>query len=384
MTTRRASALLVALSVVVTSAQHAGAPVEARVPVQPIAFAGSDGLAHLGYELYLTNYYKSTGALRLERVEVFGDDGPTPLLRHNGDDLRDWVVHPGDRSRSAGDRSIQGGMGAVIYLWVTLKPGVPVPASVRHRLVLVSEKGAEEILDGAPVSVRRAGPVVFGPPIRGGIWLAHEGPGNPKSHHWGSQLALNGRVTIPQRFAIDLIGLDPAGSAVKGDFKTSANEDWTGFGAEVLAVADGVVRGAHDGSSDNPPLAALAPPEDISTSLYGNHVVLDLGTNLFVHYAHLQRNSVTVKIGDRVRRGQVLGRVGSSGNSNAAHLHLQLADAATFQAEGLPFVLESFELLGETTAARAIGAEPDSPPASFAPARRQRELPLHGAVIRFP
>jgi hypothetical protein len=64
----------------------------------------------------------------------------------------------------------------------------------------------------------------------------------------------------------------------------------------------------------------------------------------FVHYAHLQRNSVTVKAGQAVRRGQVIGRLGNSGNTNAAHLHFNITDDPSPEAaQGLPFVFDAFE-----------------------------------------
>ena len=58
----------------------------------------------------------------------------------------------------------------------------------------------------------------------------------------------------------------------------------------------------------------------------GNFVVLDIGNGAFVLFAHMQPGSVTVKAGDKVKRGQVLGRVGNTGNSQAPHLHLHVMD----------------------------------------------------------
>jgi murein DD-endopeptidase MepM/ murein hydrolase activator NlpD len=199
-------------------------------------------------------------------------------------------------------------------------------------------------------------------------------------------VAWNGRTTVPQRFAVDFIGLDANGRAVRGDFRTSANQDWVGFGAEVVAVADGVVRETQDGVIDHTPLVEPDPPAVLTAAaLYGNYVVLDLGSNTFVHYAHLQRNSVTVNVGQRVRRGQVLGRLGNSGNTNAPHLHFHVSDSASFGgSEGDPFVIDSFDLIGETTAERAIteGAALDVSPI---PKRsRRRQLPLDGMIVRFP
>lgn len=54
---------------------------------------------------------------------------------------------------------------------------------------------------------------------------------------------------------------------------------------------------------------------------YGNYImILDALGNTTV-YAHLHQGSITVNIGDIVSRGQVIGKVGSSGNSTGSHLH---------------------------------------------------------------
>jgi murein DD-endopeptidase MepM/ murein hydrolase activator NlpD len=153
-----------------------------------------------------------------------------------------------------------------------------------------------------------------------------------------------------------------------------------------VAVADGVVRATQDGVVDNAPLVEPEPPAALTPAeLYGNYVVLEIGSDTFAHYAHLQKDSVTVNVGQRVRSGQVLGRLGNSGNTNAPHLHFHVSDAASFgESEGDPFVIDSFDVMGATTAERAVteAAERDASPA---PARNQRrQLPLDGMIVRFP
>lgn len=218
-------------------------------------------------------------------------------------------------------------------------------------------------------------------------WLAHEGPGNADSHHWGSLVAVNGQLTIPQRYALDLVGLDPKGHAMRPgvkDIGKSRHADWIGYGADVLAVADGVVRDMRDGQAEHPPLSPQSEPESLTAhGLFGNYVVLEIRPGMYASYAHLQRGSVRVHAGDAVHRGQVLGRLGQSGNSSAPHLHFQLSDAATFQgSEGLPFLFDRFDLFGPETEAQLFGQGEAWRPM---PVRQRRaQMPLNDVVIGFP
>jgi murein DD-endopeptidase MepM/ murein hydrolase activator NlpD len=56
---------------------------------------------------------------------------------------------------------------------------------------------------------------------------------------------------------------------------------------------------------------------------YGNEVLIDHGFGYTSRYAHLQ--DILVKPGDNVRRGQVIGTLGSSGRSTGPHLHYEIA-----------------------------------------------------------
>jgi len=75
-------------------------------------------------------------------------------------------------------------------------------------------------------------------------------------------------------------------------------------GTEVLAVADGTVANANWGKS------------------YGTQIVEDLGDGTFFIYAHLSKS--LVKPGDKVSKGQVIGKSGNTGNSSGPHLHVEL------------------------------------------------------------
>jgi hypothetical protein len=366
------------------NAERALAPVEVRTPCAPSPVVGDDGRTHLAYELHVTNYYGDTGMLRLQRIEVFAGEETTPLTSLTGRDLVQ-AVQPRTADEDATQVLVAAGMRAVAFLWLTLPDGRQTPRVLRHRLVFADDKGRTSLVDGVSVEVGTTSPLVLGPPLPPGLWLASEGPGNAQSHHWGSLVAVNGQLTIPQRYAIDVFGLDANGRALRGgavDFSRSRREDWIGYGAQVLAVADGVVRDVHDGAPEHAPLEAQAEPDSLTAQgLYGNYVVLQIAPKVFVHYAHLQPGSVAVTVGQRLHRGQVLGRLGQSGNSNGPHLHFHVSDAATFEgSEGLPFVFDSNRSPGHWSLTQAI-----DPEARFSRDRipHSRQMPLDGEVLGF-
>ncbi|MDV9043891.1 M23 family metallopeptidase [Stenotrophomonas sp. RAC2] len=360
------------------------APVEARVPFAPPPFTGSDGLRHLAYELHITNYYGDTGVLLPQSLQVFGDDGETPLLSLDGAALRRWVrPSPSDE----GAVSIAPGKRLVVFLWLSLPTGDRVPRSLRHRMLLGTEQHGSVELDGAHVTVNAAPVSTLGPPLQGGRWLAHEGPGAAQSHHWGSLVAVNGDLTIPQRFALDLVGVDDRGRAVRAttrDLQHTHHSDWVGYAAPVLAVADGIVRAVRDGQPEHAPLTPQPEPVSLTADgLFGNHVVLELSPGVFASYAHLRTGSIKVKPGQRVQRGQALAQLGQSGNSAAPHLHFQLSNKATFEgAEGIPYVFQAFDDFGPESEAQLFGQGEAWKPGMAVP--RENQLPLNDIVIAFP
>jgi murein DD-endopeptidase MepM/ murein hydrolase activator NlpD len=199
------------------------------------------------------------------------------------------------------------------------------------------------VLEHAAIQLRGA-PVRIAPPLRGDRWLAANGPANG-THHRRSWLAHEGRAFFPERFAIDFVRLYAEG-LTNGD--PAGNGSYRGYGAEVIAVADAGVSAIKDGMADNVP-ANRAPSGMTLETMGGNLVVLDLGSGRYAFYAHLQPGSIRVKVGDRVRVGQVLGLLGNSGNSNAPHLHFQISDRPSLLlSEGVPFVIDSFVHEGTT------------------------------------
>jgi murein DD-endopeptidase MepM/ murein hydrolase activator NlpD len=115
-------------------------------------------------------------------------------------------------------------------------------------------------------------------------------------------------------------------------------------------------------------------------------VVVDIGHGRFAFYAHFQPNTLKVKVGDKVRRGQVLALLGNSGNSDAPHLHFGIQDGpGPFASNSLPYVFSSFTTTGTITNRFddiAEGATAEIGPARAG--RHKKELPLENDVITFP
>jgi murein DD-endopeptidase MepM/ murein hydrolase activator NlpD len=345
-------------------------PLDVSVPVAPTAFKAG-GKTHLVYELHATNFSRSDCVLT--RLEVIGA-GEKPLARYEGNELAAMLARPG-APPDVEKPKIGAGLRAVNYVWLTLEAGVEVPTTLQHRLgVKVGDFPEELSLEAARVAVGQK-PVVISPPLRGGEWLAGNGPSNTSGHR-RALIPVAGQAHIAQRFAIDWVRLREEGRTFTGDPKD--NKNYRCYGAEALAVADAVVAAVKDGIPENVPgPTSRAVPITLET-VGGNHVILDLGQGHYAFYAHLQPGSLRVKAGDKVRRGQVVGLVGNSGNSTEPHLHFHISDAnSPLGSDGLPYLLPAFEVQG-----KGWGWKPSE--AKNATEKRQMEIPLENDVVRFP
>jgi hypothetical protein len=217
--------------------------------------------------------------------------------------------------------------------------------------------------------------LVITPPLRGGVWLAANGP-SAESGHRRAMVPLEGSYYIAQRFAIDWVKVDDRGHTFRGD--SLKNSSYYAYGNDALAVADGIVTEVKDGIPENVPgLNSRAVPITLET-VGGNHVILDIGGGHYAFYAHLQPGSIKVRTGERVKRGQLLGLVGNSGNSTEPHLHFHVSDASSpLGSEGVPYAFEALEIVG--TCRSLLGACDRS-----ARVVRHREMPVENELVVFP
>lgn len=191
-------------------------------------------------------------------------------------------------------------------------------------------------------------------------------------------------MRIAQRFAIDWARLGPDGRLFHGD--ANSNDNFYGYGADVLAVADARVSDLTDGIPDNVGATERSSRVVTVDSAVGNYLTLDLGSGRFALYAHLQPGSLKVKLGDHVNAGQVLARLGNSGNSDGPHLHFQLTDGnSPMASEGIPYELEVFTQLGVLgdQAAAVDKGQAWQPKAQEKPVVHRGEFLIDTAVVNF-
>ena len=352
-------------------------PLDVTVPIDPTAFKAG-GKWHLVYELHVANFGKWD--CQLKSVEVLTKEAPSKSLASFADAALDAMMfHPGfegdGKTLEAGKKTvIAPGTLAVVYLWVTLDTLEDVPAKIRHRIILNVGDYPEAItLEGVPIAVNRNPVVVISPPLSGDGWLASNGPSNTSIHR-RALIPINGRSYVSQRYAIDWVQLYPDGKTYRGDPRD--NRNYRAYSAEIHAVLDGIVTETKDGIQQNIPNEKPVVPITLET-IGGNHVIMQIGDGLFAFYAHMQPGSLRVKGGDRVRRGDILGLLGNSGNSTEPHLHFHICNANSGLAcEGLPYAFSTYDLLGNRSAWKSSEPHPPS-------VRREMELPLENDVVGF-
>jgi hypothetical protein len=157
-------------------------------------------------------------------------------------------------------------------------------------------------------SYRPSGSVDLEFPLRKGeFYILHGGSHHIINHHYS---------VSAQRYALDILQLNNWG------FRSSRLipqklSDFNIYGADVYSPCDGTVIAALDQYPDQE-IASMD-----SQHPAGNYIaVAKKESNVVVILAHLMRGSLTIKQGDVVQIGQLLGKVGNSGNTSEPHLHM--------------------------------------------------------------
>lgn len=316
-------------------------PLIGSVPFAPTPFAGSDDRTHLVYELAVTNFTHAPMAID----ELVVRDGTGAALQTLD------AAAASARLQPAGNRDnvsrLEAGQSGTFFLHVTLDEGAPVPETLVHDVTVTSDampagQNTPTVELGRTGVDQRTLPVLSAP-LRGERYIAADGCCDA-TRHTRAILPVNGQTFVAQRYAIDYEQADEQNRIYTGDARDP--QSYAIFGQEVLAVADGTVVGTRN---DLPEQVPGTYPEGIGVDeADGNYIVLDVGNGFYVNYAHMQPGSVRPALGDEVKRGDVLGLVGNTGNSVAPHLHLHVMDGPSpLASQGLPYLYDRFEVTAQ-------------------------------------
>lgn len=200
-------------------------------------------------------------------------------------------------------------------------------------------------------------PIIVHFPLRG-EWMA---PNTP-----GTKIPSHGTNKFGTRYAYDFIQVDWGRKGLPS-YQGSLTQylligipiyKYYCWGKEVYAPVDGVVFQAEDGYAEKKRTNIVsdlfsayknahyfdAKTDDVQT-IAGNYIIIKNSDDIYAALVHLQKGSIQVKVGQHVKKGEFIGRVGHSGNSFAPHLHFQLMDSSDIAtANGLPCVFEKYEV----------------------------------------
>ena len=143
-----------------------------------------------------------------------------------------------------------------------------------------------------------------------------------------------------QKGAFDIVITDENGKSYKNSGQK--NEDYYAFEKELIAPCDAEVVLVVDGINDNKP-GELNP-----IYIPGNTVILKTNNGEYLFFAHFKQNSIVVKQGRKVKKGEILGLCGNSGNSSEPHLHFHLQNVEDMNiATGAKSYFEEIYVNGE-------------------------------------
>ena len=334
-------------------------PIDVSCLTPPIAFKAG-GRWNLAYELRIASQ-ADKGDITIASMDVL-DGNHKALVRESGKSLE-------VAGYSAEALTLKPRTYTTVFMWISASSFEEIPAVLRHTITVKSSDGTQST-DTPAIEVDRRSVLIIDPPLRGDHWVAANGPSNNSAHR-RAILPLDGRSYIGQKYAIDWAQTSADGPLYHGD--KLDNRSYRGYGQPIYAVADGTITETKDGIPENvPDLTARAVTITLDT-VAGNHVIEKIGDRAYATYAHLQPGSLKVKVGEQVKRGQVLGLVGNSGNSTAPHLHFQLCDAnSVLECNGIPYAFSSFEW---------VPKENNKP---GTPQKRENEMPMEDDVVNFP
>lgn len=223
--------------------------------------------------------------------------------------------------------------------------------------IIIVTNADKEWIDRRNIMFEMSEPIIVEFPLRG-EWLSPNTPGTKVPSHGTNKLGT--------RYAYDFIQVDWDRAGYPA-YRVSLPQyllfgvllsDYYCWGQKVYAPFDGIVVVAEDGYKERERTKLFSdmsnayknahyfdPEKDDVQSVAGNYIIIQYDNNVYAALCHLQTGSIQVSVGQSVRAGDFIGKVGHSGNSFAPHLHFQLMDSSNIAtANGLPCAFKNYEL----------------------------------------
>lgn len=360
------------------------------VAQDPVPVPSSDGKTYLAYEISVFNASPRDATITSIETLSGSESGPVIATMDQARVAASTMLLGTYSPSQTGSAQILAGQTKLVIVRVGYQPGDAIPTAFTHRVSATFESAAagqmqfasifpdSAVAYGGAVTVSGDEPIVIGPPVIGDDWMANNGLSETELNpHSLAMLPVGGRINGTERYAIDFIrAIDTASGpeAYSGD--PSDNSSYFAYDQPLVAVKDAtVVSVVSDRPEEDPQfLHDFMGPID---GYPGNYIVLDLGDDIFAVYAHVKRGTASVAVGDRVQRGQEIGRVGNSGNTSDAHLHFQLQRGAIpLTADNVAWVIDSFTATGVYS---PTGIKPTP-----TDGKRVNEFPAADTISSFP
>ena len=324
------------------------------------------------YELQFDNYTKKT--VELQTLNIFGQHkkGLEHYRLLSGKELASYTSNSDHKQK---ELFVASGGSCVLYVELEQKTA----QAIRNEIcvgVSNQNKTQKITLHATTRPAKFANPIILGPPLAEGFWTAVYDPNWISGHRRVFYSNGKGRY-LPGRFAIDFIRVDSIGRYAANNIDSIKN--WFGYSNNVLAVADGTVASVKKNVTQSPTVSQHTDP--LPNEASGNYISIKIADGVYAFYEHLVPHSIVVKPGQRVKKGDVIGLLGFTGQSTGPHLHFHIADQnSRLYAEGLPYAFERFTHLGDYPNLNNFGKERWK---SIKPQPVRKERPSSNSVIVF-
>lgn len=143
-------------------------------------------------------------------------------------------------------------------------------------------------------------------PLKNGTYYVGQGGNHPIVNYHNSY--------PPQKYALDIVKLNTFGTRARGIYPKELTK-YEIYDDTLYSPCNGKVIKAVGYLSN------MIPPAMDKDNPPGNYIAMDYDSAT-IYLAHMQKDSLLVKEGDFVKKGQPIGKVGNSGNTTEPHLHI--------------------------------------------------------------